>query len=159
MDYEVQRCTRRCCVTDRELREGETFYSALLPAGGAVERRDYAAAAWTGPPEGALGWWKAQIPTRESKKARPAPSDVLLEYFADLAERPDQQDTRYVLALLLVRRRVLRMEEGDEDGSEQLTLYCPREDATYHVAVAMPDEARAAEIQELLARLLYADAA
>ena len=158
MDYEVQRCTRRCCVSSRELREGEAYYSALLPAGGTVERRDYSAESWSGPPEGALGWWKAQVPTPQAKKARLAPSDVLLEYFNDLAERPAEQDTRYVLALLLVRRRVLRMEEGTDDG-DRLTLYCPREDATYRVPVAMPDEARAAEIQERLARLLYAEAA
>jgi len=157
MDFEVQRCARRCCVSSRELREGETYYSALVPVGSAVERRDYAAESWTGAPEGALGWWKAQVPTPQSKKARLAPSDVLLEYFNELAERPEEQDTRYVLALLLVRRRVLRMEEGDDD--ERLTLYCPREDATYQVAVAMPDEARAAEIQDRLAQLLYADAA
>ena len=58
------------------------------------------------------------------------PNDVLLNFFDELAEQPDKQDMRYVLALLLVRRRVMRMEEEqrDEAGHERLMLYCPRRD-------------------------------
>jgi hypothetical protein len=67
---------------------------------------------------------------------------------------------RYILALLMTRRRILRLEETEEDanGDEFLVLFCPRNDAEYRVAVALPDAARAAEIQEELARLLLTDA-
>ncbi len=30
IDYEIQRCTRHCAASGRELVEGETFYSVLL---------------------------------------------------------------------------------------------------------------------------------
>ena len=33
LDFEVQRCTRRCAATDRELKPGETFYSTLVVVG------------------------------------------------------------------------------------------------------------------------------
>jgi hypothetical protein len=68
---------------------------------------------------------------------------------------------RYVLALLLVRRRVLREDEPelDEQGRQVLVLYCPRRDATYKVPTAIPTEARINEIQEELAKLLFAKAA
>ncbi|MBX7169098.1 MAG: hypothetical protein K1X74_22370 [Pirellulales bacterium] len=158
MDYEVQRCSRKCATTGRDLAEGEVFYSALFQAGQATERRDYAREAWTGPPEGAVAWWKSRMPTRDDHRAKLAPDEVLLDYFRELAGHPDQADLRFVLALLLVRRRILRMEEDAEEG-RPMRLYCPRDAETYEVVVAQPDARREAEIQEALARLLYADAA
>jgi hypothetical protein len=158
MDYEVQRCTRRCAVSGRELAEGEAYFTALFAAGAAVERRDYAPETWTGPPDNVLAWWKAVVPAREAKKARQAPSDILLEMFEGLESRDDQADYRYVLALLLIRRRVLRMEDHEAaDGT--VSLYCPRLDKTYHAKVVLPDDERAGQIQDQLARLLYPDAA
>lgn len=158
MDYEVQRCTRHCAATGRELRDGETFYSALVSRGANLERVDYSAEGWSGPPEQAIGWWKSQVPSKDQKKAQMAPSDVLLDCFLQLADEPDKQDMRYVLALLLVRRRILRLEqtEVNEQGIETLVLLSPRDESLHHVPSIMPDEAREAEIQAELSQLLYA---
>jgi len=160
IDYEVQRCTRHCAVTGRELQPGEMFYSTLVAEGAQVVRRDYAMDAWQGPPEGVLGWWKSQMPERQAKKLGWAPNDVMLELLESLESQPDKTDMRYVLALLLVRRRVVRLEETEHDdqGREVSVIYCPRRDTTYRVLTAMPDEARTNEIQEELARLLFANA-
>jgi len=160
MDYEVQRCTRHCAASGRLLAEGEEFYSVLVTEHGQVQRYDYAAGAWPGPPEAALGWWKSRMPTRDSGKPRLAPGDVLLELFVSLEQVPDKLDMRYVLALLLVRRRVLRLEETrhDETGRELLLLYSPRDETTYQVRSAMPSDERIREIQVELGRLLYAGA-
>ena len=158
LDYDIQSCTRRCAVSGRDLLPGEVCYSAILAAGGHVERRDYAPECWQGPPEGALGWWKARLAARENKKAKLAPSDVLLKLLSELESRPDQSDMRYVLALLLVRRRVLRVEDdSNAAGDEELTLHSPRENATYRVRVALPSEERAEEIQRELTGLLSAE--
>lgn len=158
VDYEIQRCTRHCASSGRELLEGETFYSVLLPRGAELSRLDYAADAWNGPPADALGWWKSQMPTREAKKAQLAPSDVLLELFVGLADQPEQIDKRYVLALLLVRRRIMRLEETqtDDHGQETLVLYCHRDESMHRVAVLLPSDPRADEIQAELSQLLYA---
>lgn len=158
IDYEIQRCTRQCAATGRELLAGESFYSVLLSRGAHLERLDYSTEAWNGPPADALGWWKSQMPTREARQAQLAPSDVLLEFFAGLAELPEQADVRYVVALLLVRRRILRLEETqtDDAGRETLVLFCHRDESTHCVPVVMPDEQRADEIQAEITRLLYA---
>ena len=77
---------------------------------------------------------------------------------------------RYVLALLLVRRRVLRVDlangelgepQGDEANNgkaETLVVYCPKRELTYEVLVAMPDGERIDQIQQQLSELLIADA-
>ncbi|MBX3412690.1 MAG: hypothetical protein KF708_08380 [Pirellulales bacterium] len=161
MDYDVQRCTRHCAQSGRELTEGETFYSVLVAEGSHVRRYDYSAEAWQGPVgDRIVGWWKSQMPTRQAKRARMAPGDVLLEYFKQLAEQPGQDDLRYVLALLLVRHRVLRQEgiESSKHGAEMLLLYCPRHEETYRLAVAPPEDERIGPIQEHLAQLLDAPA-
>ncbi len=160
IDYEVQRCTRHCATTGRELQPGEEFFSTLVAEGAEVVRRDYAADAWQGPPEGVLGWWKSQMPERTAKKLHWAPNDVMLELLETLETQPDKKDMRYVLGLLLVRRRVVRLEdtEQDDQGREVSVLYCPRREATYRVETTMPSDERIAEIQEELGQLLFADA-
>ncbi|MBN2474119.1 MAG: hypothetical protein JXB62_05905 [Pirellulales bacterium] len=156
MDYEVQRCTRHCAVTGREFSPGETFYSVLLLEGAETLRNDYSVESWNGPPEGALGWWKSQIPDRNANRMQWAPNDVMLQFFDELAEQPDKQDMRYVLSLLLVRRRVMRLEESERDpqGREILVLYCPRRDMTYEIPAVMPGAPQIEQIQQELARLL-----
>lgn len=160
MDYEVQRCTRHCAKSGRDLVPGEEYYSALVAEGAELVRRDYAAEAWEGPPEGAVGWWKSQIPTPQATRVRLAPNEVMLQLFDQLEGQPDKQDMRYVLSLLLVRRRVMRQEESERDAErrELLVLYCPRRDATYRVPEATPGDERISQIQEELGQLLFARA-
>ena len=160
IDYEVQRCTRHCAATGRELQPGEAFYSTLTAEGAQVVRHDYSQEAWQGPPEGVLGWWKSHMPKRNTKKLHWAPNDVMLELLESLEAQPDKMDMRYVLALLLIRRRVVRLEETEKDasGREVSVLYCPRRETTYRVVTVMPNAERTTEIQEELARLLFADA-
>jgi hypothetical protein len=175
LDFEVQRCSRRCAVTDRALEPGDLCYSLLEVSGAEVLRKDFSADAWNGAPDGALGWWKSRIPEPTAKKIKLAPNEVLLELFDQLADQPGQIDLRYVLALLLVRRRVLRVEEvssvgcqasGNSDTphattgalNEVMRVYCAKRDATYDVIVSMPTGARVDEIQQQLSDLLIADA-
>jgi hypothetical protein len=161
LDFEIQRCSRRCSVSDRELKNGETCFSALVPRGGDVVRLDYAAEAWPGPPEGAIGWWKSTVVDPNAGRPHWAPNDVMLNYFERLLEEPAADDARYVLALLLVRRRIARVERSERDagGREQLVIYCPRNEREYRVVEAMPSAERALEIQQQLAELLQAHGA
>jgi hypothetical protein len=158
MDFKIHRSAHRCAKTDRQLKPGEMFCSALVVEGADVVRYDYAEEAWEGPPAGVLGWWKSQVPAREARRAHWAPNDVMLDLFDRWAEEQDKQDMRYVLTLLLLRRRVLRLEETqqDEEGRERLVVYCPRREATYTVPSVIPAEARIEEIQDNLTRLLTA---
>ena len=170
LDFEVQRLTRRCAATDRALEPGETCYSVLELQGADIVRKDYCQDKWNGPPEGIFGWWRTQVPEPTAKKIKLAPNDVLLELFDELADRHDQSDLRYVLALLLIRRRVFRLDlpadsldaareaSDDRPTNESMFVYCPKREATYEVTVTMPDRARIEEIQQQLSELLVAGA-
>jgi hypothetical protein len=156
MEYEIQNSTRHCSVSGREFAPGDTYYSMLLDEGSELKRLDFAADAWQGPSPDAIGWWKSQIPDRNANKKHWAPNDVMLDFWDGLATQPDRQDMRYVLTLLLIRRRVFRQEDEKlaEQGREVLTVYCPRRDATYEVLTVIPDPSRIDAIQAELATLL-----
>jgi hypothetical protein len=166
LEFEIQRSTRRCAITDRELLPGEACYSAIHFEGAQIVRHDYASGAWTGPPENAFGWWKSRIPEPTAKKIKLAPNDVLLELFDHLADQPDGSEMRYVLALLLIRRRVFRLEDSSEQSAEPtfpagaatMRVDCPKRDAAYEVPVVTPSDERIEEIQQRLSELLIADA-
>jgi len=157
IDFDVQRCARKCAISDRELKPGEIVFSALVSRGAEVVRLDYAAEAWTGPPEGALGFWKFQIPDANVRKVQWAPSDVMVHFFTELEEQPGEWDTRYVLALLMIRRKLLRLEgtETDSMRREQLVVFCPKTDLQYRVVVQQPSGERVAVIQQRLGNLLF----
>ena len=161
LDFDVQRCTRRCHATERELRAGETIYSVLMREGADIVRYDYAEESWTGPPKEAMGWWKSQMPAADGKKGNWAPNDVMLHYFQQLEGDSAKEDVRYVLALLMVRRRIFKLEdsEQDESGRELLVLHCARNDQEYKTPVAEPTAERITEIQNELAKLLFGDEA
>jgi hypothetical protein len=158
MDFEIARCSRRCAVSDREFAPGEVFYSLLATQGAEIVRRDYSAEHWPGPDEACLGWWKSRMPARDERRGKLAPNDVLLRLFQQLESQPDKQDMRYVLALLLVRRRVFQVEAGAETKpADSLVLYCARDGSTCRVPAMMPDDRRVEQIQNELAQLLFAD--
>ena len=158
LDFEVQRCTRKCCETDVILQPGDEYYSVLVAQGAHVVRKDYCAAAWPGPPEGTIGWWKSQVPDIRSQKMCWAPNDVILHYFEQLEDEEAQADMRYVLALLMIRRRIVRLEETlrEGEGEEVFVLYCPRNEREYRVPVSPLTPQRVEEIQNQLAELLFA---
>ena len=156
VEYDIQRCTRRCHATGRELAPREVVYSVLVETGESITRQDYSADGWQGPPEDALGWWKGTIADASSKRMHWAPNDVMLHYFEQLDGNPAKEDVRYVLALLLVRRRIVRVEstEKDDAGGETLVVYSPRNEAEYRVKIAMPPAEREEAIQTELSQLL-----
>ncbi|QDU95759.1 hypothetical protein [Lignipirellula cremea] len=160
IDFPWQRFTRRCAALDRELQAGEEYYSVLVAKGADVIRQDYCAEGWEGPPEASLGWWKAKMPDDTGQKAHWAPNEVLLNYFEQLEQRPDKQDMQYVLALLLVRRRLLVLESTatNDAGEEEFLLSCPTLDREFHVAVQEPTRQQVEQIEAELSQLLFTDA-
>ena len=156
LDFDVKKFTRVCAKTDRELKAGDVFYSYLVRDGSETARRDVCEQAWDGPPDECLGWWKSEVPDPKSTKMNWAPHEVMLHYFGETEDKPDQADMRYVLALLMVRRRIFRLEESktQEDGTETLTLFCSRNDTEYEVPVVEVTSERAAELQTLVSELL-----
>ena len=166
MDFDIKRCTRRCAATDRELEPNEAFYSVLLKDGADLLRQDFAESAWVGPPEGTVGCWKSRMPSAQPKKVKLAPNQVMLNLFEELAERPEKRQLRYLLALMLVRRRVFQFVEPDGEVNSEINdepgehwLYVQHaKDSPVAVEAAEPADGEEADaLQMELTTLLYAE--
>jgi hypothetical protein len=120
MEYSFRPIGRTCAATGAELTPGTFCRSALLERDGRLERLDYSAAAWAGPPEGAIGHWRCRVPAQTTGQWRKLDPDELMEQFEQLEETGHEQlrRLRYVLALLLLQRKRLELEDSrsDEEG-------------------------------------------
>jgi len=155
-----------CVATSRELKPGEWFYSVLLEDKGQIKRLDWSQDGWQGVPAyqpedeiELIGWWKSRIPSPNDNKVKLAPNDILLNLFDQLGDQIDKQEMRYVLVLLLIRRRILRLEKEETDtetGQKTMTIYCPKREATYRIPVTSPNDEQIEQMQQTLTTLLYA---
>jgi hypothetical protein len=154
-DYNIQRPTRRCHETDQPLRPGDKFFSVLIASGDKIERQDFSAACWQGPPADAVGWWQCEIPKAPGGGLRLAPPDVLLDFFEQLVEDEESRSVAYLLALWLVRKRVLAIAESQPDA-DFLVCACSLRDKSYAVPVVDIAAEEVEPIQAQFAELLYA---
>jgi hypothetical protein len=122
MDYQLKPIGKICSQSGVKLLPGDVCYSAVVAKGSDWERIDYSRDAWQGPPEGAIGYWRSKVPAQAENKRRTLDPDALLRHFEQLCEdaSPAQDKFRYVLALLLVQRRRLRIQETRTEGGHSL---------------------------------------
>jgi hypothetical protein len=154
--YQIQGPTRRCAGTGRELKAGEAHYSVLIEEGGQFVRKDYAVDAWDAPPEGVIAYWRGRIPT-ESRQTPVFNDDLLLECFTHLgdAKEPGQRQFRYVVALLLMRRKRLKFEDvRRRDGDEYLCLKDGKSGMRYEVLDPHLTDAEMTTVQNEVFRVL-----
>ena len=166
-EFNIARSSRRCHRSGRELRPGEEYYSAIVRREGDLEREDIAAESWEGVPPDAIGWWRQKMPLGGQRKLRPAPDGVLLETLSELVEKPGKESLAYLLALLLVRRRIL-VDADDTHIGEQLNrfheagnslsvwhLTLPADGRQWQVPTMSPNAEECESIQNQLTSLLF----
>ena len=149
-EYDIHKSNRECCVTGKTLAEGEEYYSVLVEVDGQLVRRDYSIEAWTEEPAGVFGVWKARVPPKDPPKKLVIDVDVMLDFFHRLDGSDDapKLNMRYLLALLLMRKRVLKFDDVAREGDQSyLIVRRPREDATYRVLDPHLSEEELGELQ------------
>ena len=161
-DYQIKRNSRRCHGSGRELKPGEEYYSELITlpasAAGEFERRDWSMEEWKGPSGETIGWWHSRIPLITGNRVYWAPVEVLREYFRQLRETPGCEAKAWLMGMLLVRRRLLRLdgEETDADGNTWLVLSDP-DRQTIRVRVVEVGEEQQQQIQQEFSGHLFTD--
>lgn len=159
METKIQRPQPVCAVSGRAFQPGDALVSALVRSPEGIVRVDVDPAAWGGPPEKAIAWWRSTFP-RPDAPAAVTPSDVLLDIVERLGDEPGECQVRYLVALELVRRRVLRFLDGAADtpspgAAAPLRLGCRKRDTVYEIAVAPPPADAVAAVESRLLSLLW----
>ncbi len=155
-DYKISRSLRRCARLDRPFKPGEVYWTVVTEDNDELKREDFAAEAWQGPPEGCLAYWKNQMPAGLQRKLKLAPDSVLIDLLLQLGEDPSKQPIRFLLALLLVRRRIARQIPHDQPDVIQLEV--PPEDQKVAVTICEISPDLAQKLQTELVNLFYCEA-
>jgi hypothetical protein len=138
-EFDIQGPTRVCAISGKPLAPGDVFVAVLTDRDGSFVRTDYAANAWTGPPAGAVAYWSGRVPAAETPRTPRIDDAILFDCLDHLAADtdPSRVNFRYVVALLLLRRRQLKFEDHRRlpDGSEVMVL----KDARTGGRVEVPD--------------------
>lgn len=153
IDYEVSRPNGTCCVTGHAFVEGELFYSAVFDTPEGFARRDYAEGAWTGSPEGALCHFKTRMPKKAESRKTFVDDETLINFFVRLADSEDASKLRFrfVLSLILLRKRLLKYEKTvREGGAEYWEMRLMRDKSTHRVYNPVLTDA---EIEDLTGQL------
>jgi len=172
--YPVVRSTGVCSSTGRAFGLGEAFVATLVEREGqpALERQDFSIGAWEagdrpGAPLRLFGFWRATYHPQESRKQPLLGDDELLDLFEELgaATEARQITFRYLLALLLIRRRVLKVVGTRRDAGVSTMLVLPKGRAQANpqeepVAVTDPglDDQAVSDAMEQLGQVVATDA-
>lgn len=136
--YDIERPTGRCAFTDRELTPGETYYATLVELTAeeiaslpedqqaakalGLKRLDVCAEAWQrgDRPKRLFSFWKTTVPEPAQKKRLFVDDAVLMNLLTRLAdaEEPQRIAFRYVLALILMRKKLIRYDGADRRPAE-----------------------------------------
>ncbi len=160
-EYKVGRCTRQCFALKRPLRGGEWYYSVVVEEGEDFKRREYSAEGWIEPPENAVGWWKSRMPVDDEKKLVLAPPAVLVDLLRQMDQVPQREKSRFLLALMLMRRRVVKAAEPAQEQRDEVE-YLRVEVATTGEVIEIPipkiTRGEADSLKDELNELLYCEA-
>lgn len=131
-DWHVAKSSQQCAVTGTPLEVGDEHYSALTETPEGFSRADYSLAAWPEVDKTTFfSFWKTRVRSPEEKKRLVIDIEAFYAFFSSLGETddPQRQVFRYLVALLLTRKRVLRLDEIEKspDG-DTLVVFDRRQD-------------------------------
>ena len=131
-EYRVARSTGLCAATGRPLEPGGGGVGELGGGRGVggVDGFDLWLEGWDGGarPDGLVSCWRTIVPQPDAKQKILVDDDVLLDLFDRLADdvRPQRAAFRFILALILMRKRRLRYVGRSGDGDDERWLMLPR---------------------------------
>jgi hypothetical protein len=140
-DLKMPRRADACAACNRTFEVGDSLQALLFDAPAGYERRDYCLACT--PAEvaaSALAVWKTRRPAPTERKNVPFDREAIYGFFQRIEQddAPEKLQFRFVLALLLWRKRVLRFDRSEPGpAGETWHFSTPRGDRVH--AVARPE--------------------
>ena len=162
--YPLGRRTGACASTGRVIEPGSPFIGVLAESPGSdeLERLDFSRDAWESgarpePPRRVFASWRGVMPDRDAKAHALIDDESLIDLVTQLegVSEPRRVAFRYVLALILVRRRLLRS-EGSTSGALMVRVSRPGHEPGPPMRIEEPalDTGAIADVTEQLSEIV-----
>jgi hypothetical protein len=128
-EWTIQGRADRCAATGAEFGDGEYFYTLLFEEKDGFRREDLSEPAFHARPGDALApfsFWKSKYepapPPAPEALGKQTAEDLLRRYMAE--ESPQYANARYILALMLERKRMIKeVEVRTADNGQLVRIY------------------------------------
>ena len=117
-DWEINRPLGQCCGSGKKIEPGEDYYGALVETEQGLQRRDFSGEYWEREKPPVYCFWKTKLAAPNEKKQLFVSDDMLMAFFERLAPETEAEKVsfRFVLALVLMRKRRLKYDSTKTDG-------------------------------------------
>ncbi|MFQ5806869.1 MAG: hypothetical protein ACE5I3_10505 [Phycisphaerae bacterium] len=135
-DWQMPRPGEACAACRRDFEPGETIQAYLYEFPEGYGRRDYCANCRPPDEPFAIGSWRTRRPQAVARKAASFDREAIYRFFEQLedADTPEKRRLRFVLALLLWRKKVLKLDRSETtDKGEVWRFVIPASGETHTV--------------------------
>ena len=121
-DWEIKKPLGECCGSGRKIENGQEYYGALVETEQGFERRDFSVEFWEQAKPSVFCFWKTKFTAGEPKKSMFVDDAMLMAFFERLAAEtdPDKLNFRFVLAMILMRKRRLKYEGTKTEADREI---------------------------------------
>lgn len=159
-EWEIKKPLGHCCGTGEEIAESQEYYAALVDTPEGLERQDFSLEYWNEHQPKVYCFWKTRRTPEAEKKKLFVDDDMLLAFFERLADEndPEKVNFRFVLTLILMRKRILRYESSKiENGTEIWSLKMRGRDELQKVINPQLEEEQIEELSGQVGQILQVD--
>ncbi len=161
-EYDISKSDYLCCSCRKRLVQGMELVATVREVAEELRREDFCTDCWTARPhqdaDALVGLWRVRVPPPMEKKKLLIDDELLLELFERLeqADTAVKRDLRFVLALILMRKKLLIYDRAEPGDSGQETWVLHRRGSEHPLKVVNPrlDEARITELNTQLGQIL-----
>lgn len=118
-DWEIKSRAQSCARTGREFADGESFYTLLFRESDGFRREDISEQAWAERNDNIqpFSFWRSKYEPPPPAAPEPLPKDDAESLLRRLIteQNPACANARYILALMLERKRILRPVDSQDD--------------------------------------------
>jgi hypothetical protein len=159
-DWEINRPLEQCFGSGRKIELGEDYYGALVETEQGLQRRDFSSEYWEREKPSVYCFWKTRLVAPNEKRQLFISDDMLMAFFERLAPEtdPEKVNFRFVLALVLMRKRRLKYDSTRMDNGSELWCLRPAGEREL-VEVVNPhlDESQIEQLTSQIGQILQAD--
>ena len=156
--YDVPRPAGKCAVCGREIAAGDKFIAAVRETPTGLERLDISLDCWPSFDRANLmGFWQTTMPHHDQKKKLFVDDEVLCTLFERLADatEPAKVNFRFVLGLILMRKRFVVFEESrHEEGRDVWVVRMKSKDDRLDLVDPKLNEQQMAEVSQQMGQIL-----